>query len=151
MDLALDWSPPARPTGAAFTDDIDARALALYRRNLTNILALCKASGIRPILIPHYLNEAALTAETNYGWIPYVRDKDLPRMIESFNRVLLDVAGDNGDMALDFVHETAFDPTNFADQGHFNSRGSRKFAELVAHALLEAGLVRATGDAEVSR
>ncbi len=145
FDLMLDQSPPTIPTGAEFTADVDARALALYRRNLTNILALSKAQGVRPVLIPHLLNETALTAETSYGWIPYVRDKHLPRMMATYNRVLREVASENAEIALSVVQEGDFEPADFADQGHFSSGGSRKFASLVATAIIDAGLVRPRG------
>lgn len=145
FDLMLDRSPPAIPTSAEFTADVDARALALYRRNLANILALSKAQGVRPVLIPHLLNDAALTAETSYGWIPYVRDRHLPKMMATYNRALLQVASENAELALKVIQENYFESVDFADQGHFSSRGSRKFASLVAAALNDAGLVRSRG------
>jgi hypothetical protein len=142
FDVLFDRSPPALPTDAAFSDSADARALTLFRRNLKNILALSRAQGVRPVLIPHLLNENSRTSEGSYGWIPYVRDKDLPRLLSTYNRTLIEVASEHDEISLDAVQRAEFQPVDFTDQGHFSSRGNRKFATIVATALMDAGVVR---------
>ena len=73
----------AVPTQQKFTKDIDERALSLYRRNIESIIALCKAHNIHPVFITHPLNADALTGEGSYGWIPYLKDRHLPRSHET--------------------------------------------------------------------
>src|SRR6185295_16580912 len=84
------------PDQNAFTTTPDPRALNLYARNLRSIAALCQSQGIKLLFVPQLVNDAALTNNTPYGWVPFVRDKDLPGAIATFNREMQTVSRETG-------------------------------------------------------
>jgi lysophospholipase L1-like esterase len=124
------YSISSTPDG--LTDKIDQRALALYGRNLRSIVALDRSMGIVPVFIPQLLNFAVLTADTPYGWNPYIRDKDLGVAMTAYNERMKEVAAEQ---RVDFIEDVirgGFTASDFLDQGHFNTTGSTKFAGIVA-------------------
>jgi lysophospholipase L1-like esterase len=119
----------AIPDEKAFTAEVDPRALELYGRNLKSIGALCHAHGIEAIFVPQLVNRAVLTNETSYGWLPFVKDKDLPAMIDAYNRQMQAIANQLNLPFADEVIKQNFQPADFIDQGHFSPSGTAKFAE----------------------
>ena len=132
----------AQGDAGALTDQIDARALSLYERNLGLIIAICRQQGVRPIFIPQVLNYAELTSDQPYGWLPFVRDRDLKKVIAAYNETLAKVAQREGVGYIGEVLEPEYQAADFSDNGHFTNAGNEKFARAV-----EAGLRRvlATG------
>jgi lysophospholipase L1-like esterase len=123
------------PDEKAFTSDMDPRALSLYERNLRSIAALCHSQNIKLLLVPQLVNPSALTNETAYGWVPLVRDKDLPGAIGTFNETMRMVAHEAGVPFAARVTPAAFQAADFLDQGHFSPQGSEKFAGLLREEL----------------
>ncbi len=121
-----------RPTPDRLTDAVDGRVLALYRRNLASLVALCRAQGIRPILIPQVLNADAMVGDEPGRWVPLIRERDLPVAMEAFNLALLRTARRQGAEAVAEVLDEPFAPEDFIDHGHFSARGNRRFARLLA-------------------
>jgi lysophospholipase L1-like esterase len=117
------------------TDRIDARALRLYVRNLENITALCRVQHVRPIFIPQVLNYEALNSEKRYGWLPFVRDKDLKKVISVYNDATRNFAERENVGFIKEVLEVEFGTEDFFDQGHFTAKGNVKFAKAVAAGL----------------
>jgi hypothetical protein len=105
--------------------------LSLYRRNLESIIALCRQQGIRPILVPQLFNPAALSRSAN-DWTPTIADRDLPRVVQAFNRVLVETAQREGADVVTSVLKIDFGPDDFIDPGHFSARGNEKFARELA-------------------
>ena len=117
------------------TDRIDARALSLYVRNLENITALCRVQHVRPIFIPQVMNFEALKSEQRYGWLPFVRDKDLKKVITAYNDATRNFAERENAGFIKEVLESEFGADDFIDQGHFTAKGNVKFAKAVAAGL----------------
>lgn len=118
-------------------DGIDERALALYRRNLSLLATMAKELGVVPIFVPQVLNENRLHGKTPYGWLPYVRDRDLPRIMKIYNRQMAAVAAKRGVAYISEVLSVSWEDPDFIDNGHFSDRGNRRFAEVVAQHMRE--------------
>jgi lysophospholipase L1-like esterase len=117
------------------TGKIDERALSLYVRNLGNITALCRHQNARPVFVPQVMNYGALTNETAYGWLPFVRDKDLKKVIGAYNDALEKFAEHFHAGFIREVLEPEYGAADFLDQGHFSPSGNKKFAEALAAGL----------------
>ena len=122
---------PIAPTETAWTPRVEDRPLQLYRRNVNELVHLCKGQGVTPLFVPQLVNPAALTHETSYGWLPFVRDKDLPALVDAYNRAMLDVAQADGVSVVTEVRPEAFQPGDFLDYGHFSPSGTRKMAVIL--------------------
>jgi lysophospholipase L1-like esterase len=122
----------AVPDDKAFTSAPDPRALSLFERNLRSIAALCRSQNIKLLLVPQLINPPVLTNETAYGWVPFVRDKDLPGAIAMFNEAMRGVARETGVGFAERVTPAVFEPADFLDEGHFSRPGSEKFAGLLS-------------------
>ncbi|MCM8761048.1 MAG: GDSL-type esterase/lipase family protein [Candidatus Omnitrophica bacterium] len=124
-------------TPSKFTVEPDKRSLLLYARNLKLILALCRAQGIRPIMVPQIINEQRLARDAMEGdkvffWIPYVKMRDLGATMKLYNNEMKQVCAAEG---ADFVAEVLdedFDDSCFYDYVHFSKKGNEKFAAILA-------------------
>lgn len=127
---------PTPPKGGPkrLTAEPDERALALYRRNLKLISALCRAQGITPLFVPQRLNDSALTGEGGY-WVPFVKDKDLPAIMRAYNAAMGEVAAAEKVRFAGDMLKQQFEAKDYADQGHFSEAGSRKVAKTLAAAI----------------
>ncbi len=135
--LAFDTARPAVPTTGTVSDTPDPVLEALYARNIGAISAINRDRGIRTLWVGQILNRAELTADTPYGWLPYIRDRDVWPLTVHLNGVVRREAAQLGDLYIDIPVE-AFDAGDFIDQGHFQPRGSEKFARLLAPAVAQA-------------
>ena len=131
--------PAIKGTPDAFTDRIDERALGQFERNARNIVALCRRQGVKPVFVPQLLNYQALTKDKPYGWILFVRDRDLKTVMGAYNEALARVAKEEGAEFLGEVLEQPFGGSDFIDQGHFSEAGNRRFAQILAGCLKRAG------------
>lgn len=120
------------PDAEAFTDKIDQRAMSLYVRNLKNIIVLCRKQNVTPIFIPQVMNYAVLTNDTPYGWLPFVRDKDLQTVIGAYNKALENVAKEEGIKFVGAVLDQKYGTADFLDMGHFSASGNERFAGALA-------------------
>jgi lysophospholipase L1-like esterase len=125
------------PDATAFTDTIDPRAIQLYQRNLRSIAAIARSLKIAPVFVPQVLNYEQLTGEGAYGWLPYVRDKDLKSVMSSYNRAMQDVASELRVPFVGAVLQEKFENQDFIDNGHFNQKGSAHFAQVLAQFIKE--------------
>ena len=80
------------------------------------------------------MNKAGLKDDQMEGWLPFVRDTEIPAMIDWLNGILKREAERLGDTYID-VPGDALAPEDFGDVGHFKASGSRKFAEAIAPAV----------------
>ena len=115
-------------TPDAFTDRIDARAIGHYERNLRHIVALCRKQGVEPIFVPQFLNYRVLTSDKPYGWLPFVRDKDLEKVIHAYNGSLAKVAREEGAVFGGEVLEPHYGEADFIDNGHLSRSGNKLLA-----------------------
>jgi hypothetical protein len=105
-----------------------------FERNVRAISAINRERGVRTLWVGQVLNRSRLQGSGQYGWLPYVLDKDVWPLQERFNEILAGTAQSLGD-ALVPVPIGAFGPAEFTDQGHFSADGARKFAGYLAPAV----------------
>jgi lysophospholipase L1-like esterase len=117
------------------TAKIDPRALELYRRNLTLIVAISRTLGLRPILVPQVLNVDLLTADEPYGWVPFVKDKDLGHAMAVYDQAMRDVAAASSAEFVAGLLDEKLTPDDFVDVGHFSPQGDAKLARLLARTI----------------
>ncbi len=106
----------------------------IYTRNIATISAINRGRGIRTVWIGQLMNKASLKDDQMEGWLPFVRDSEIPAMIGWLNGILKREAERLGDTYID-VPEGTLAPEDFGDVGHFRPSGSRKFAEQIAPAV----------------
>ena len=106
--------------------------MSLYVRNLKNIIALCRAQGVKPVFIPQIMNWPILTNDTPYGWLPFVKDKDLKTVVGAYNKTMEKVAREEGAEFVSEVLDKKFGPEHFLDIGHFTPAGNQVFASALA-------------------
>lgn len=109
----------------------DPELEAVYRRNVRSISMINRGRGIRTIWVGQVLNVAALDDDKIYGWLPFVRNKDVWPLLSHFNDRLREEAAELGDAYIT-VSPDDFTPEDFRDNGHFLETGSLKFARLLA-------------------
>jgi hypothetical protein len=114
------------PTGAA-----DGRLEAIYRSNVTAISAINRGRGVTTIWAGQIVNRAQLSGDGRYGWLPLVRDRDVWPLLQGLNALLDRTAQALGDPHVDLPPD-AFGEADFADNGHFSTAGSRRFAQHLA-------------------
>lgn len=106
----------------------------IYARNIATISAINRGRGIRTVWIGQLMNKASLKDDQMEGWLPFVRDSEIPTMIAWLNGILRREAERLGDTYIDVPADTLA-PEDFGDVGHFRPSGSRKFAEKIAPAV----------------
>jgi hypothetical protein len=104
---------------------------ALYRRNARSISMINRGRGVRTVWVGQILNVAVLNDDKIYGWLPFVRNKDVWPLLSHFNAALRDEAQSLGDPYIE-VSPNDFTPSDFNDNGHFDEAGALKFAHLIA-------------------
>jgi lysophospholipase L1-like esterase len=121
----------------ALTDKIDPRALALYERNLRLIVAICRKQNVEPVFVPQILNYNSLTSDKPYGWIPFVRDRDLKTVMAAYNETMARVAKEENVVFIGDVLAADYG-NHFIDNGHFSAKGNEIFAKAIAPRLANA-------------
>jgi lysophospholipase L1-like esterase len=126
----------ADPHGPPGTGD-DPAVLQLFERNVRAISAINRQRGIPTVWVGQLINPAAFTGESSYGWLPLVRDRDVPAMLAHLNDLLMRTAADMHDTGIAIAPER-FGAPDFVDNGHFNPQGARRFAEAIAPTVRDA-------------
>jgi len=135
--LAVDTVRPAPALFGPSNPAPDSALEAIYVRNIRSISAINRERGILTLWTGQLLNRAALTADTTDGWVPFVHAKDEWPLIVRLNDLVKREAAALGDIYID-VPIDDFHRTDFADDGHFNSAGSLKFASHLAPAVAQS-------------
>ena len=102
-----------------------------FERNLRTISAINRGRGVKTLWVGQLLNRARLQGDGQYGWLPYVRDRDVWPLQQRFNEILARAAQSLADPLIAAPIE-AFGADDFVDQGHFSAQGARRFAGYVA-------------------
>lgn len=132
--LAFDTVRPPAPLMSDGTKGPDPALERIYARNIATISAINGGRGIRTVWIGQLMNKASLKDDQMEGWLPFVRDSEIPAMIAWLNGIVEREAERLGDLYIK-VPADALLPQDFGDVGHFRASGSRKFAEQVAPAV----------------
>jgi len=133
------------------TDKIDQRPLGLYERNLRNIVALCRRQGTEPVFVPQILNYGVLTSDKPYGWLPFVRDRDLKTIMGAYNETMGRVAKEERVGFVAKVLDETYGPGDFIDNGHFSFAGNQHFARVLADYFEHSPLLKNPGATGLSR
>jgi len=133
VDTVQYFADPHGPPGEGDDPALDG----LFERNVRTISAINRQRGVATVWIGQLVNRAAFTGEGRYGWLPLVRDRDVPVLLDRLNARLMRAAADLGDTGI-AVPPQSFGPPDFADNGHFSARGARRFAETIGPAVREA-------------
>ncbi|MEJ2190690.1 MAG: SGNH/GDSL hydrolase family protein [Acidobacteriota bacterium] len=117
--------------------------LATYRRNLRTLIAVARAHGIEVVLVTQPLRPSPVETSRDRRflseWLGLEADA-VEGELAKVNRILLEVAAQEGTMAVDAVGEVSWQREDFWDPVHFATAGSDKFARLLADRL--AGRLR---------
>ncbi len=133
VDTVQYFADPHGPPGSGD----DPVVLDLFERNVRTISAINRQRGIPTIWIGQLINPAAFTGEGGYGWLPLVRDRDVPAMLAHLNAMLMRTAAEMHDTGIAIAPDR-FGAADFVDNGHFNPQGARRFAEAIAPAVRDA-------------
>jgi lysophospholipase L1-like esterase len=125
--------PYAQPRGQGE----DPVLAADFERNVRTISQINRGRGIATLWVGQLINRPAFTSEGRYGWLPLLRDRDVPPVLQSLNDRLARAAGALGDPFVGIPPET-FGAADFVDNGHFSVQGARRFAEALLPTLREA-------------
>jgi lysophospholipase L1-like esterase len=133
IDTVQYSADPQGPPG----DGDDPFVLQLFERNVRAISAINHQRGVATIWIGQLVNRSAFTAEGRYGWLPLVRDRDVPGMLDHMNDLLMRTAADLHDTGIAIAPDRLA-AQDFVDNGHFNAQGARRFAEIIAPTVRDA-------------
>lgn len=110
---------------------VDARTVALLRRNVETIADINRGRGIPSVFIGQVLNQEQLEHSDNVpGASLLQRDRDALIAMGVFNEAIAEAAHRKGATYVD-VSARLFVNADFVDEGHFSAQGSNKFATLV--------------------
>lgn len=124
--------PPVDRRGTV-SGAVDRRVLEIWRRNLRVLAAAARAIGATPIYVPQVLNEARLSqSDQTEPWTPFIPDRALPAILRVFIAEMAAVAAQDRVPFVGDVVSEPWDPSDFADSGHFSATGTTKFAALLA-------------------
>jgi len=112
-------------------DAIDPRALALYRRNLRTLVALCRSQGVVAVMVPQVLDSDPPEGRSMHGWSPRVRDGYWRETISAYNGAMREVCGELDVRFASGVLDREWQDSEFIDVGHFSIDGNANFAELL--------------------
>lgn len=122
-----------RPSESGVTSsDADDRALEIYLHNVRTMIALARAQGAAPVLVPQVLNDARWTGDEPMWWIPHVPQRDVPALMAVYNDALRQVALENSVPFAGAVIAVDWSEDDFLDEGHFSPQGQVRFANALA-------------------
>ena len=114
----------------------DSKLEAIFSNNLSTIHSLNNPLNIKTVFVAQIFNRDQLNGDRVYGWLPFVKDKDVWPLQSHFNEIMSKKSKDNGDLFVD-VDVDNFTNEDFVDNGHFSEKGSKKFAKLVSNKLAD--------------
>lgn len=122
---------------------LEESAIEQYRLNVGEFIDLCRRIGAEPVLmlqprlpVPNALPEAR--KKINYE-VHHLSHRRLCEAFERMDRVLQDLAREDGVRLLSTGAELSGRPEFFEDHIHFNDDGSRRIAALLAKELNDEG------------
>ena len=134
---ALFGRPPSRAEAdvATVATAVSEAGLATYRRNLRTVIAIARAHGIEVVLVTQPLRPAPAETPRDRRFLTEwlgIKAEAVEGELAKVNRILLEVAAQEGTMAVDAVGETSWQREDFWDPVHFANAGSDKLARLLA-------------------
>lgn len=121
------YAPGVDPYAMAPISGDDPALMATFERNVRTMSAINRSRGIPSIWVGQLVNRAAFTGDGRYGWLPLVRDRDVPPLLDDLNDRLMHTARDLGDASIS-IPADSFGAADFFDNGHFSVQGAKRFA-----------------------
>lgn len=134
--LSMVPMPPRYPPAMA-KSGVDPRLVKHFARNLQTIALLNQQRGLRMMLVGQVLNFEGMTSPLPSSWMPLASERDTKAIMTEFNRVLRETA-DRHKVPWFQPDQSQFHQEDFADNGHFNPTGARKFAGFVQAPIRQA-------------
>ena len=130
----FDPPPPAEASGE-ISDQKDLRLSKLYRDNIRLIAAIGKTFGVRVIFIPQILDYARMTGDTTWRGEPFIKAKDMKKLMGLMNQDMAEAAGESQAYFLGTPLSEHWTDADFLDTGHFSRAGALKFARSIGESL----------------
>jgi lysophospholipase L1-like esterase len=111
---------------------VDPRALALYRRNLDTIAAVCRLHGWKVLFVPQMVMADKVVKAALRNWSPHVPAQDLRMYQQTYNEAMSGVAAQASVEFCSEVTAQRFGPDDFIDDVHLSPSGCKKFARALA-------------------
>jgi lysophospholipase L1-like esterase len=134
LDSVIHPRPVENQVAGTLSSDPDPRLSKIYRDNMELIATIALQFHVRPIFVPQILNYARLTGE-HPGDLPFIKEKDEQALMTDLNQQLAGAAAASGADFLPAPLLVSWSNEDFADDGHFNAAGARKFAGAIAEDL----------------
>ena len=109
----------------------------IFQRNVRTISAINRQRGIKTLWVGQVMDDRRLQEGEPWGWVPFLRPKDISRLTLRLNELLKREAEALGDIYVDAAPQD-FTSDDFVDDGHFTPAGSLKFAARLAPAVAAA-------------
>jgi lysophospholipase L1-like esterase len=109
----------------------------LYRRNLETLVTIARKQGLRPIMAPQVLVRERFEGGRLHWWIPHVPDDQLIPELQEYNRIMQEVANQEGLTYVQAITQYPWTRDDFADPSHLNTTGNYKFAQLLKDVVSE--------------
>ena len=104
----------------------------IYKGNLRLIALIAKDSGVKPIFIPQVYNSQTMTKNQTTNWFPFIREKDIGKLLDFMNKNMEEVATSANVLFLHEPLELEWKKEDFADEVHFSAKGAKKFADSIS-------------------
>lgn len=111
--------------------------LEVYRQDVRNLIAACGELKVKPLLLtqptrfgpnlPADVLDTFIVKQPEVIYTPAAYAK----IIDEFNRALLEVAEEEGADCIDLAAQLSGDPTLYYDEFHFNTAGCARVAEIL--------------------
>jgi hypothetical protein len=118
-------------SGLPLRSGVDARTVALLRRNVETIIDIDRGRGMPSVFIGQVMNQERLERSDNVPDASLLqRDRDALVAMGILNETIAEAAHRKGATYVD-VSARLFVDADFTDVGHFSAQGSSKFATQV--------------------
>jgi hypothetical protein len=126
--------PNPYPSGdqGAISGQKDPRLSKIYMDNMTLIGEIARHFGVKPLFVPQILNYAPSRLAHNWPWMPFIRGRDVPHLMQEMNKDLEQAAHDSGAGFIGSPLAVTWTEADFFDEGHFTIAGAEKFARAIA-------------------
>ncbi len=120
------------PDQGVVSGDKDPRLSKIYRDNMTLIADIARHFGVKPLFVPQVLNFAPSHLNHQWAWVPFLRTRDLPHLMQEMNKDTEQAARESGAVFIGASLAPNWTEADFYDDAHFNAAGSEKLARAIA-------------------
>jgi hypothetical protein len=130
----FDPAPPPMASGVV-SDQQDMRLSKIYRDNIRLIAEIGKTFGVQVIFIPQVLDYRKMTGDTTWGGEPFIKAKDMKKLMGLMNQDMAEAAGESQAYFLGTPLSEDWADSDFFDAGHFRAAGAVKFAQSISESV----------------